>query len=141
MQFTVVFQIEKAIKNIPNSSRGIVSGYLNIVKNGVKFVSGQELQPIDDSFELMLPTGCKAEQVANYFNDNRIIVNYDIWKHFSNTDQAALIMHESIYASERLFGATSSKIFAARSRISMCPNFSIVVSTAFLMLSLFLISS
>jgi hypothetical protein len=71
--------------------------------------SGTELLPINDSFEVAIPRGCGAEQVANYYNDNLILINSDIWAAFDETDRAALILHEAVYAANRLVGATNSR--------------------------------
>ncbi len=66
------------------------------------------LTPVNDAAEVVTPVGCKIEQLANYVDDNLILVNAEIWSHLSVTDQAALIFHEAIYRLDRYGGATNS---------------------------------
>jgi hypothetical protein len=55
------------------------------------------LKPTDDSYEVIAPKGCNVEQVANYQNDHTILIAGEIWNEFSETQKAALIIHEATY--------------------------------------------
>lgn len=103
-------QIKKALNNIPANSRGLIEVYVNQIQKNMKITpEGTQLSPIDDSFEVIAPSGCSAEQTANYYNDKMILVSGDIWVSLSETGKAALVLHEAVYASNRLVGATNSR--------------------------------
>lgn len=102
-------QLRRALEVIPPGSRYMVEAYVAGVMEGLKIVHGIALQPIDDALIIALPRGCAAEQLANYYTDSRIIVNGDIWDKMSITAQASLVMHEAVYAVERVFGTTDSR--------------------------------
>jgi hypothetical protein len=103
-------QINRALNLIPASSRGLIEVYAKQVQKYLKLTpAGTQLLPIDDSFEVVVPTGCSAEQTANYYNDKLILVSSDIWNSLTETGKAALILHEAVYASNRILGATNSR--------------------------------
>jgi hypothetical protein len=103
-------QIQNALKLIPGSFGALVSYYVTSVEKNMKVTpAGTVLKDIDDSFDVLFPSGCSAEQLANYFNDNLILISGDIWPALGETDRAALILHEAVYAANRLVGATDSR--------------------------------
>lgn len=103
-------QVAQALERIPVVSRGAIEVYANLVLKNLRFAPvGSELTPINDSFEAVLPKNCKAEQLANYYNDKLILVSEEIWQKLSETNKAALILHEAVYAAERIHGATDSR--------------------------------
>lgn len=103
-------QIKAALNAIPVNSRGLIEVYANQVQKNMKITpAGTQLLPIDDSFEVIAPKGCTAEQAANYYNDKMILVSGDIWANLSETGKAALILHEAVYAVNRVAGATNSR--------------------------------
>ena len=102
-------QVQDALAVIPASSRGLISTYLGIVQTGLKKQKGITLQPIDDAVIAVLPTNCEPVQLANYFNDHLILVDEDLWDQMDATNQAALLLHEAVYAAERMWGATNSQ--------------------------------
>ncbi|HVK60010.1 MAG TPA: hypothetical protein VM432_00610, partial [Bdellovibrionales bacterium] len=97
-----------ALEVLPPSSRGLVEFYVKSVLQNMRLVSA-DLLPIDDSFEVMVPQGCKAEQLANYYSDDKIFINGPIWKMLTETGRAAIIVHEAVYAANRAVGATNSR--------------------------------
>ncbi len=106
----MVVQIETALNQIPANSRGLIEIYVNLVRTNMKITPpGTKLLPIDDSFEVIVPKDCSAEQAANYYSDKLILISGDIWTSLTETGKAALILHEAIYASNRLVGATNSR--------------------------------
>lgn len=106
----MVDQINNSLNLIPASSRGLIEYYTRHIQNKMHVLpTGTQLLPIDDSFEVIVPVGCKAEQAANYYNDNRILMSGDIWARLSETGKAALIIHEAVYAANRRVGATDSR--------------------------------
>ncbi len=71
--------------------------------------SNAVLKPVDDAAEVIIPVGCNFEQLANYVDDDLLLVSEEIWNALDITNQAALIMHEAIYRLERYYGATDSR--------------------------------
>lgn len=103
-------QIRSALDRIPESSRTLIEIYTKQVQKNMRITPpGTLLMPIDDSFEVIAPKGCDVEQAANYYNDKMILISGDIWANLSETGKAALILHEAVYASNRLVGATDSR--------------------------------
>ncbi|WP_374077014.1 hypothetical protein [Bdellovibrio bacteriovorus] len=103
-------QVNKALQVIPATSRSLFEVFADIViRKMVLLPSGTKLLPVDDSFEIILPKGCEAEQVAHYYSDDRILVDRDIWDHMSETDKSALILHEAVYRVNRAMGAKDSR--------------------------------
>ncbi len=70
---------------------------------------GTVLTVVNDSFETSIPSGCAAEQLANYYNDELILIAGSLWEKMNNTERAALIIHEGLYAAERLLGSKDSR--------------------------------
>lgn len=70
---------------------------------------GTSLKPIDDSLEVIVPKGCLIEQTANYQNDRRILVSTEIWNALSETQRAALLIHEAAYRHLRAEGEKDSR--------------------------------
>lgn len=101
-------QVERGLEKFPASSGGLVRGYAESVMKNMRLVHNIDLQDIDDALVVGVPHGCKAEQLANYFSDQNVIINGDIWDRMTPTAQASLILHEAVYANERGFGATNS---------------------------------
>jgi hypothetical protein len=106
---TMQTQLAHALSIIPKSVRPLIEGYANSVQQNMRLVHGIDLQPIDDALVVALPQGCMAEQLANYFSDTNVVVNGDIWDRMSESDRAALILHEAVYKAARLYGATDSQ--------------------------------
>lgn len=69
------------------------------------------LQPIDDSFEPIVPKDCKIEQVANYHQSGRLFIKEEIWKAFSSLNKAALVIHELAYLQARTRGQLQSSYY------------------------------
>ncbi|MBS1971021.1 MAG: hypothetical protein JSU04_11975 [Bdellovibrionales bacterium] len=106
---TMETQLNHAFGVIPKSVRPLIEGYAKSVQQNMRLVHGVELQPVDDALVVALPQGCQAEQLANYFSDTNILVNGDIWDRMTESNRAALILHEAVYKAARLYGATDSQ--------------------------------
>lgn len=79
------------------------------ISKGFKFLpKGVRLKPIDDSNEIFIPKECRIEQLANFQGMSRIFIVSDFWDRMSEVDRAGLLMHEFLWTTERLSGATSS---------------------------------
>ena len=87
-----------------------LTGFSNLVSQEMRLLpDGTGLQPIDDSYEVIIPKDCKVEQLANFMDDrNLLLVDGSIWAALSETNKAALITHEALYKYLRLFGETNS---------------------------------
>lgn len=68
-----------------------------------------ELELTNDAYPVFIPRGCKAKQVANYYNDDLIWVDEVLYEKMSYRDQLALAFHEMVYAQERMAGITNSR--------------------------------
>jgi hypothetical protein len=83
---------------------------LRAIQKKFKFLApGIGLQPIDDSMDLLRPENCEIEQLAFFKESNIILVNQDIWNHLNPQNQAALVVHETIYQQHRRNGAKDSR--------------------------------
>ena len=83
--------------------------YMN-ARSHLKFVPlGTDLNPINDSFEVIAPKNCAIEQTVNYQNDQLVLVSKEIWDALSETQRAALMIHESSYRYLRNYHETNSR--------------------------------
>jgi hypothetical protein len=98
--------IELGISHPP---MGIYTWFHNAITHLVFLPDGTSLKPIDDSLEVIIPKGCALEQTVNYQNDHRILIDGSIWKALSETQRAALIIHEATYRELRRVGETDSR--------------------------------
>jgi hypothetical protein len=71
--------------------------------------SGVRLDPINDSGHIFIPAGCKIEQVANFYNNEKVFIVSDYYKKMDNLSKAALIVHEALYWKERLSNVDNSR--------------------------------
>ncbi len=94
-------------QSMPRS--GIYDWFLNATQHLVFLPEGTKLKQIDDSFEAVIPVGCVLEQTVNYVNDNQILVDTEIWNALSETQKAALMLHEAIYRHLRSSGEKDSR--------------------------------
>ncbi len=69
---------------------------------------GQRLQLTHDTNTTPLPANCKMIQIAIYANNGIIYRDADYWSRLSKLDQAALIIHETMYERARRYGAINS---------------------------------
>jgi hypothetical protein len=81
----------------------------NDIKSSITFVKDVKLKLINDSLEVIIPNGCKVEQLAIYVDQNLILVDNEIWEKLSPTHQAGLIVHEGVYFDARVFGEKDSR--------------------------------
>jgi hypothetical protein len=103
-------QARAALQRVPATSRAVLAYYVDLVLKNMKVLStGAGLLPIDDSLESIFPKGCAAEQLANYRADQSILVDGEIWDALNETERAALVLHEALYALNRLVKATDSR--------------------------------
>jgi hypothetical protein len=70
---------------------------------------GVRLDPINDSGHIFIPSGCKIEQVANFYNNEKVFVVSDFYNKMDTLNKAALIVHEAVYLKERTFSVTDSR--------------------------------
>jgi hypothetical protein len=94
--------------------------FLNEGQNpAVKFtrLRGASLNETDDSYELARPDACGVEQIVIYrqwSTGEEILINQDLYDKLDLTNQAALIVHESLYAALRRFEMESNSIRVRR---------------------------
>lgn len=103
-------QIETALAVIPPSARSMMAAYAHIVRDKMTLLPlGTEIVPVDDSLEVVVPKNCQVEQLARFYSQDKILVNGEIWQSLDEANRAALILHEAVYAHNRLVGATDSR--------------------------------
>lgn len=76
--------------------------------------------PVDDANNVVVPNNCQLEQLANYTNQNQILVNGEIYNSLNDSNKAALVVHEALFKIFRMYGATNS----VRARKSVALGFS-----------------
>lgn len=108
-QVLEIFKAASVPVSISLPPSGIYDWYLNAIAHLVFLPDGTSLKPIDDSFEVIVPRGCSLEQAVNYQNDRRILVDGEVWRALSETQKAALLIHEAVYRVLRSHGETDSR--------------------------------
>lgn len=66
------------------------------------------LQPLEDSFQIVVPKGCQITQTARYESNNVVYIDSDIWAVMNEQNKAALLLHETLYWSLRVYGEKTS---------------------------------
>lgn len=96
-------ELKKLLESIYGKENSQSSYWLfKSIKDNLKLLpKGVALKPIDDSGHIIIPEGCKIEQVANFYNLTNIYIVSDIYNAFSPLDKLALILHEAIFFEER----------------------------------------
>jgi hypothetical protein len=90
----------KNFEKVPRYLGPVISGK-NVLPKGVR------VKPVNDVFPAIEPREepnapqCKIEPLANYQENGTVLVDGDLWRRLSPTQQAALYLHEAIYASLR----------------------------------------
>lgn len=118
---SVESQIDKALKKIdvffPDGSKRLRAQIQ--VENGLIFKTHRQLPLTNDALPRYYPeAGCKYEQVARHgynieINKDVLEIDLNIFEniHFSNSDKAALMVHEAMYSLARESGEkTSDKV-------------------------------
>ena len=96
-------------------------GYgLELAKKFKFLASGVRLKPTLDAGEILIPKGCKVEQIVNYQGTSRVFVVSDFWNHMSETNRAGLVLHERLWSSAKEAGDSTS----ARTRRTVARFFS-----------------
>lgn len=70
---------------------------------------GNSLTPTNDAFPKIRKDGCDFEQLANYTDENELLVSQEIYDELDEINQAALLVHEAIYAIFRNQGDKDSQ--------------------------------
>lgn len=97
--------------------------FLAAYQNFKMLPTGVRLEPIDDSGHIFTPANCKIEQVANYYNANAIYVVSDFYNKMSLTDQIALVVHEALYATDRVQNVENSRYARRVTSHALSDNF------------------
>ena len=95
-----VLDARARIESVNEHAHKTISQAVDSVKSDIQVMNVQ-MRRIDDSNDFAYPKDCHSEQLANYTNDYGIIVNKEIWDMLEPTDQAAFILHEAVYKTER----------------------------------------
>ena len=83
------------------------------ILNEVKFLpTDAELIPIDDSGSIIKPSNCDIFQAAIYQANQRIYFDSNIWNLLNETNRAALVSHEVVYAFMRIYDNAKTSVRA-----------------------------
>lgn len=96
------------------------------IYNGLKFLpTGVGLESIPDSGHFITPKGCRVVQTINYRDWKNIFVDVDVWNVLSETQKAALLLHEAIYAYYREGNfEINDEMTSTRARLAVATLFS-----------------
>ena len=61
------------------------------------------LKSVDDSEEPVIPQDCAIEQAAYFYQDQRLLIQKEIWDSFDDLNKSALYVHEMTYFMARAF--------------------------------------
>lgn len=78
-----------------------------------RFIRAHELPDVPDTGGIVVPNGCRIEQVAiqkepRFPEDSRYLINEDLWKSYDTVSQTGLVLHELIYREAISFLAKDS---------------------------------
>jgi hypothetical protein len=80
------------------------------IYSGFRFLPpGVRLDPINDSGHIFIPAGCKIEQVANFYSNDKVFVVSDFYEKMDNLNRAALVVHEALWWKDRLMKVETSR--------------------------------
>lgn len=82
----------------PVSAANLSQDIKDLYKNLHFLPKGVGLAPINDIGNFIIPKNCDIVQTINYRDWKNIFVDSDIWRILSETQKAALLLHEAIYA-------------------------------------------
>ena len=89
-------------------------GVIDLLERNIKHLiflpSGTGLKTAPDGAEFILPKGCELQQAANFHDLDHIYIDSDIWSELSNTQKAALLVHETVYEYLRDPGSKGSVV-------------------------------
>ncbi|MCM2277683.1 MAG: hypothetical protein NDJ89_06365 [Oligoflexia bacterium] len=83
----------------------------------VRFIDGHDFPDLSDTGGLIVPSGCRIEQVAiqqkvAFPQDKPYLINRDLWGRFTEQSKAGLVLHELLYreALENYLARNSRKV-------------------------------
>lgn len=90
-------QLTKSLDQNPKAEGSIQEKFDFVNKNLIFLPTGVGLKPINDIDEFILPKNCELTQTINFRIDYKIYVDSDVWSTLTETQKAALLVHETIY--------------------------------------------
>lgn len=82
----------------------------NLIKSNYKRIPfDTRLESIPDSLHIYVPKKCKVLQTVNFYSQNEIWIDGEIYDKLSFVDQLALLVHETIYFEERYENVADSR--------------------------------
>ncbi|MDB2447379.1 hypothetical protein N9W79_02005 [bacterium] len=111
LALSAAYKVSKGLMDdIDESSGGegqVVKKLWELFKS--KRLINSKLLPNQDSGHFILPQGCEIEPLARYqVRTDKLYINKEIWEALDETNKAALMVHESLYYFNRLFGEQNS---------------------------------
>lgn len=104
----IIDNLGKTLGQSADAEGGVISELAHIQKHLIFLPPGTGLKPIPDGAEFILPKGCDLVQTVNFRNYQQVYVDSDIWNILSETQKAALLVHETIYLFLRETGPKAS---------------------------------
>lgn len=93
----IIASLAKSLGQKEESTGGLTSLLKRVRKNLIFLPSGTGLKPIPDGAEFILPKKCELIQTINFRDFDHVYVDTDVWATLSETQKAALLVHETIY--------------------------------------------
>lgn len=106
----IALNLSRVMNLLPDNEGGPVNLLEENIKHLVFLPSGTGLKPVPDGAEFILPKGCELTQTANFHDFEHIYVDSDIWSILSETQKAALLIHETVYEFLRDTGPKGSAV-------------------------------
>jgi hypothetical protein len=95
---TIINNLGQTLGQTASTDGGLIKLLEQNIKNLVFLPLGVGLAPVNDVDSFLLPKNCQIIQAANFRDDDgRIYIDSDVWGKFSETQKAALLLHETIY--------------------------------------------
>ncbi len=112
-EYRVAQAVIERLKKISKKLHSQYSKDLEKFRVKVRFLSGEELSNIEDSFHISIKKGCEIKQIAiqrvdPLSNDTVIFINKDLYEKLSPLHKAGLILHELVYEHFLFFEVKSS---------------------------------
>jgi hypothetical protein len=112
-EYRVAQTIVERLKKVSKKLHAQYSKGLEKFRGKVRYLSGEELSNIEDSFHISIKKGCEIRQIAiqridPLNKDTVIYINKDLYDKLTPLHKAGLILHELIYEHFLFFEVTNS---------------------------------
>ena len=94
----------------------LVRAELDRIQSEIRFLPPSNcLTPLPDGFPIVLPRSCEIRLLANYSDTLETVwIDQDLWARLGSVQQAALLLHESVYRTERVRYSAENSILSRK---------------------------